>query len=71
MIVFDGHNDTLTRLYPADPNQKHTFFEEVTGCRLGLPKLIQQLEIQGYNQAAIKKIAYQNCLEMLRDTWKA
>ena len=36
----------------------------------GLPKLINLLQEQGYDQAALEKIAYKNWLRVLRDTWK-
>ncbi|MBC8100115.1 MAG: dipeptidase [Armatimonadetes bacterium] len=36
-----------------------------------LPKLIEQLESQGYTQAAIAQIAYKNWLRVFDATWKA
>lgn len=37
----------------------------------GLPKLVAALRKQGYDDHALKKIAYENWLRVLRKTWKA
>jgi membrane dipeptidase len=37
----------------------------------GLPKLIAALQTHGYDEAALRKIAYQNWLRVLGQTWKA
>jgi len=36
----------------------------------GLPKLIAALRRHGFDDAALRKIAYQNWLRVLRKTWK-
>lgn len=37
----------------------------------GLPKLIDQLQAQGYDEAALEKMAYKNWLRVFKSTWKA
>ena len=36
----------------------------------GLPKLVQALRDHGFDEASLKKIAYENWLRVLRRTWK-
>ena len=36
----------------------------------GLPNLLRALETLGYDDAALEKIAYENWLRVLRDTWR-
>ena len=36
--VFDGHNDTILRLYMAKPQTKFDFFADNDGLHIDLPK---------------------------------
>ncbi len=36
----------------------------------GLPKLIEALRERGYNEEALRKLAYENWIRILRKTWK-
>ncbi|MBC8171448.1 MAG: membrane dipeptidase [Anaerolineae bacterium] len=36
----------------------------------GLPRLIEQLQAQGYDEAALEKIAYKNWLRVFKTTWQ-
>ncbi len=44
---------------------------EAIGDVTGLPKLLAALRSSGYDDAALKKLAYENWLRMLEKTWKA
>ena len=37
----------------------------------GLPKLLQALQNRGYDDAALRKLAYENWIRVLRKTWRA
>jgi len=41
------------------------------GDVVGMPKLIAALRAHGFDDAALRKIAYENWLRVLRKTWKA
>jgi len=47
-----------------------THIPNVIGDAAGLPKLIDALRKHGYNDVALRKIAYENWLRVLRKTWK-
>src|SRR2546430_8724642 len=47
-----------------------THIPQVIGDAAGLPKLIDAMRIYGYDDAALRKIAYENWLRVLRKTWK-
>lgn len=40
------------------------------GDAAGLPHLVEALRLHGYDDAALRKIAYENWLRVLRKTWK-
>src|SRR5579863_695875 len=40
------------------------------GDAAGLPNLVEALRLHGYDDAALRKIAYENWLRILRRTWK-
>ena len=47
-----------------------TAIPQEIGDAAGLPKLIEALSIAGYDESALRKIAYENWLRILRATWK-
>ncbi|HET9221179.1 MAG TPA: membrane dipeptidase, partial [Roseiflexaceae bacterium] len=40
------------------------------GDAAGLPKLIAALRAAGYDDAALRKLAYENWVRVLRKTWR-
>ena len=48
-----------------------THIPQVIGDAAGLPKLIDAMRIHGYDDAALRKIAYENWLHVLSKTWKS
>jgi membrane dipeptidase len=47
-----------------------TFIPSAIGDAAGLPKLVDVLRLHGYDDAALRKIAFENWLRILRKTWK-
>ncbi len=47
-----------------------TVIPSAIGDAAGLPKLVDILRLHGYDDAALRKIAYENWLRVLRKTWK-
>jgi membrane dipeptidase len=47
-----------------------TVIPSAIGDAAGLPNLVDTLRLHGYNDAALRKIAYENWLRVLRKTWK-
>jgi membrane dipeptidase len=47
-----------------------TAIPDEIGDVTGLPKLIEALRIAGYDESALRKLAYDNWLRILRATWK-
>lgn len=47
-----------------------TVIPNAIGDAAGLPKLIDVLRLHGYDNEALRKIAYENWLRVLRKTWK-
>lgn len=47
-----------------------TFVPNEIGDATGLPKLIEALRMDGYDDAALRKIGYENWLRVLSNTWK-
>jgi len=47
-----------------------TRISNIIGDATGLPKLVDALRSHGYNDEALRKIAYENWLRVLRETWK-
>jgi membrane dipeptidase len=38
MMIFDGHNDTLTKLFAPEAGERYSFFEENTAGHIDLPR---------------------------------
>lgn len=47
-----------------------TLIPAAIGDAAGLPNLVDALRLHGYDDAALRKIAYENWLRVLRKTWK-
>ena len=47
-----------------------TLIPSAIGDAAGLPKLVDVLRLHGYDDAALRKIAFENWLRVLRKTWK-
>ena len=47
-----------------------TTIPDAIGDAAGLPNLVDTLRLHGYDDAALRKIAYENWLRVLRKTWK-
>ena len=47
-----------------------TLIPSAIGDAAGLPKLVDVLRLHGYDDAALRKIAFENWLRILRKTWK-
>ena len=47
-----------------------TRIPSIIGDAAGLPKLIDALRMRGYDDAALRKIGYENWLRVLQKTWK-
>lgn len=47
-----------------------THIPNVIGDAAGLPKLVDALRLHGYDDVALRKIAYENWVRVLRKTWK-
>ena len=47
-----------------------TLIPSAIGDAAGLPKLVDVLRLHGYDDAALRKIAFENWLRILRQTWK-
>ena len=43
---------------------------QAIGDVAGLPKLVAALRARGYDDAALRKIAHENWVRVLRKTWK-
>ena len=69
--IFDGHNDTLTRLFPREANSPQSIFEHGTEGHLDVPRAIEGGLAGGFFALFIRSKPDQNPPEPERDDDRA